>query len=338
MSSQSGHTIIIAEAGVNHCGSLDRALKLIDAAAEAGADYVKFQTFIASELVSADTSLAEYQKHNTGSSGGQLEMLRSLELSHDDHYRLADHCKDCGIKFLSTAFDKESTAFLASLGLDYWKIPSGEILNTPYLQQIASYKGQVLMSTGMCATADIEAALQILADAGQPREKISLLHCNTMYPTPMHDVNLRAIPAMRRHFGLPTGYSDHTLGVEVPIAAVALGATIIEKHFTLDRNLPGPDHKASLIPDELKSMVKAIRNIEQALGSADKHITHSEAININAARKSIVASRDIRCGERFSAENLTTRRPGNGISPLRWNELLTLTATRDFAAGEQITL
>lgn len=332
------HTVIIAEAGVNHCGDIDLALKLVDEAADAGVDYVKFQTFNPSRLVTGKALMADYQSKNTGSRGGQLEMLEKLRLSEEDHFTIIDRCIRRGIKFLSTPFDDESTAFLATLGLDYWKIPSGEINNVPYLEQIASYGGHVLMSTGMCGEGDIDAALTILADAGQPLDRITLLHCNTMYPTPMCDVNLRAMQAMRDRFGMPVGYSDHTLGIEVPIAAVALGAHVIEKHFTLDRNLPGPDHKASLIPGELKSMVDAIRNIEMALGSCSKAVTPSEKANITAARKSIVAARNIAAGERFSAENLTTRRPGDGISPLRWHEIMTLKASRDFSEGEQIEI
>ncbi len=332
------HTVIIAEAGVNHCGDIDLALKLVDEAADAGVDYVKFQTFNPSRLVTGKALMADYQSKNTGSRGGQLEMLEKLRLSKEDHFTIMDRCTKRGIKFLSTPFDDESTAFLATLGLDYWKIPSGEVNNVPYLEQIASYGGHILMSTGMCGEDDIDAALTILADAGQPLDRITLLHCNTMYPTPMCDVNLRAMQAMRGRFGMPVGYSDHTLGIEVPIAAVALGAHVIEKHFTLDRNLPGPDHKASLTPGELKSMVDAIRNIEMALGSCSKAVTPSEKANITAARKSIVAARNIAAGERFSAENLTTRRPGDGISPLRWHEIMTLKASRDFSEGEQIEI
>jgi len=333
------HTVIIAEAGVNHCGNIDTALRLVDAAAEAGADYVKFQTFKASALVSPEAAMAGYQISSTGGSyRSQLDMLRELELTHNDHYRIAEHCDASGIKFLSTSFDDESTRFLASLGLDFWKIPSGEVLNVPYLETIASMKGHVLMSTGMCSESDIAAALDVLTAAGQPREQITLLHCNTMYPTPMSDVNLRVLGTLRRRFGLPVGYSDHTIGIEVPVAAVALGATVVEKHFTLDRNLPGPDHKASLVPEELKAMVHAVRNIEAALGSDTKCVTSSEAANITAARKSIVASRHIRRGELFSADNLTTRRPGDGLSPMHWHEILNTAAPRDFAAGEQIRL
>lgn len=332
------HTIIIAEAGVNHCGSLDMAKRLVDAAANAGADYVKFQTFEASKLVGADATMADYQKENTGRNESQLDMLCRLQLSHEDHLTLIDHCRERNIKFMSTAFDEESTEFLASLKLDFWKIPSGEITNVPYLRRIAAERSRVIMSTGMCDYSDIEAALIILEAAGQPMELVTLLHCNTMYPTPMADVNLRAMVEMGQHFGLPTGYSDHTLGIEVPVAAVALGATVIEKHFTLDCTLPGPDHKASLMPDQLKDMVSAIRNIEKALGSASKCVTDSESANRDVARKSIVAARPIAKGERFTEENLTTHRPGTGLSPMMWDKLLTLTATDDFAAGQQIVL
>lgn len=341
MSCEHHHTVIIAEAGVNHCGDPDMAMRMVDAAADAGADYVKFQTFNPALLVSAKARLADYQSRNLGAdgkSGGQLEMLSRLRLSESDHYRLIDRCRSRGIRFLSTPFDDESTVFLASLNLDYWKIPSGEMLNVPYLERIASYKGHVLMSTGMCTDDDIEASLRVLTSAGQPVDRITLLHCNTMYPTPMCDVNLNVLQTMRDRFGLPVGYSDHTAGIEVPVAAVALGARVIEKHFTLDRSLPGPDHRASLEPDELKAMVSAIRNIELALGSGKKTVTESEKANRTAARKSIVAAVDIKAGEPFTYTNLTTRRPGDGISPLRWHEMMTLKAPRDFSAGEQIVL
>ncbi len=332
------HTLIIAEAGVNHCGSLDMAKRLVDAAADAGADYVKFQTFEASKLVGADAAMADYQKANTGSNDSQLNMLRSLQLSRDDHFALIDHCRKRNIKFMSTAFDDISTEFLSSLKLDFWKIPSGEITNVPYLRRIAAERARVIMSTGMCDDSDIEAALHVLEAAGQPMHLVTLLHCNTMYPTPMTDVNLRAMVEMSHRFRLPVGYSDHTQGIEVPVAAVALGATVIEKHFTLDHSLPGPDHKASLLPHQLKDMVEAIRNIELALGTATKRVTPSEAANRAVARKSIVAARHIAKGEPFTEENITTRRPGSGISPLLWDKILTLTATKDFDAGQQIVL
>lgn len=329
---------IIAEAGVNHNGSLEMAKRLVDAAAEAGADYVKFQTFKAEKLVTRSASKAEYQKRNMrGVDDSQLEMLRNLELSVSDHLALISYCKQKGIKFLSTPFDLESIDFLHSLGLDIWKIPSGEITNYPYLRKIAGYNGEVVMSTGMCDTKDIEEALAALKENGQDLSKVTLLHCNTQYPTPMSDVNLLAMNSLRNYVGR-VGYSDHTIGIEVPIAAAALGASVIEKHFTLSRDLPGPDHKASLEPVELKDMVSAIRNIEIALGSGDKKVTPSEAANRGVARKSIVASRFIKKGEILSEANLTAKRPGIGISPMRWKEVEGTRAVKDFEEDEMISL
>lgn len=332
------HVIIIAEAGVNHNGSADNALRLIDAAAEAGADYVKFQTFKAEKLANATAAQADYQKQNTGCSESQLDMLRRLELSDDTFCELQAYCASKGIGFLSTPFDIDSVRFLAGLGMDYMKIPSGEICNLPYLRAIAATGIPVIMSTGMCTNADIDAALRALHAGGLTTGQITLLHCNTQYPTPMRDVNLRAMATLQSTFGTEVGYSDHTLGIEVPIAAVALGATVIEKHFTLDRNMPGPDHQASLEPAELKAMVSAIRNIEQALGSPDKHVTDSEAANIAIARKSIVAARHIGKGEVLSDENLCAKRPGNGISPMRWDEIIGRKAIRDFEKDEIIEI
>ncbi len=329
---------IIAEAGVNHNGSLEMAKRLVDAAAEAGADYVKFQTFKAENLVTGNASKAEYQKKNTGESEeSQLAMLRKLELSESDHRELKDYCQKKGIKFLSTPFDLESIEFLHSLGLDLWKIPSGEITNYPYLRKIAGYNEEVVMSTGMCSPEDVEAALQALAENGQDIGKVTLLHCNTQYPTPMCDVNLLAMNSLRKYVR-NVGFSDHTAGIEVPVAAAALGASVIEKHFTLSRDLPGPDHKASLEPDELKAMIRAIRNIEVALGSKEKGVTPSEAGNKEIARKSIVASRMIRKGEILGEDNMTAKRPGTGISPMRWKDIEGTVAIRDFDIDELIEI
>lgn len=324
---------IIAEAGVNHNGSFDLACRLVDAAKTAGADCIKFQTFRAQNLVSRNAGKADYQKDTTGD-GSQADMLTKLELSYDAFSRLKQYCGEVGITFLSTPFDLESAAFLDELGVPFWKIPSGEVTNLPYLEALAKTGRPVVMSTGMCEMGEIEAALRVLRENGT--SDIRLLHCNTEYPTPFADVNLRAMETMRRAFGVEVGYSDHTKGIEVPIAAVALGATIIEKHFTLDRNMEGPDHKASLEPDELAAMVSAIRNIEQALGSGEKTVSPSERKNIVVARKSIVAKRAIKAGERLTEENLTVKRPGSGVSPMRWRDVLGTAAIRDFEEDEMI--
>lgn len=329
-------TLIIAEAGVNHNGSIEMAKRLIEKAAKAGVDYVKFQTFKSEKLVSRHATKAEYQKANTDGEDSQLKMLQQLELSHSDHLQLIEHCNHCGVKFLSTAFDLDSIDFLASLNLDLWKIPSGEITNLPYLRRIAQKGGQVIMSTGMCTIEDIEMAVNVLISNGTPRENITLLHCNTEYPTPWGDVNLRAMHDIAQRLNLPVGYSDHTQGIEVPIAAVALGATVIEKHFTLDNNLPGPDHKASLEPHALKAMVEAIRHIELSLGNGVKEISESERKNIAIARKSIVAATHISAGEIFTEKNLTVKRPGGGISPMRWDEIIGTPATRNYLPDEMI--
>ena len=329
-------TLIIAEAGVNHNGSIKMAKRLIEKAADAGVDYVKFQTFKSEKLVSRHATKAEYQKANTDGEDSQLKMLQQLELSHSDHLQLIEHCNHCGVKFLSTAFDLDSIDFLASLNLDLWKIPSGEITNLPYLRRIAQKGGKVIMSTGMCTIEDIEMAVNVLISNGTPRENITLLHCNTEYPTPWGDVNLRAMHDIAQRLNLPVGYSDHTQGIEVPIAAVALGATVIEKHFTLDNNLPGPDHKASLEPHALKAMVEAIRHIELSLGNGVKEISESERKNIAIARKSIVAATHISAGEIFTEENLTVKRPGGGISPMRWDEIIGTPATRNYLPDEMI--
>jgi len=331
------HVLIIAEAGVNHNGSMELAMRLIDAAADAGVDYVKFQTFKAANLVTKEAKQAEYQQRNA-QDNSQYAMLKKLELSQEQHYELIEYCKQRGVRFLSTAFDFESVDFLHSLNLGVWKIPSGEITNYPYLRKIAQFGEPVILSTGMSTNEDIDAAIQALCDNGLKPEQITLLHCNTEYPTPMQDVNLRAMQQMREMFGVAVGYSDHTPGIEVPIAAVALGAEVIEKHFTLDRTMPGPDHKASLEPQELKAMVSAIRNIEQALGDGEKRVSESERKNMTIARKSIVAARDIMQGELLTEENLTTKRPGNGISPMRWNDVVGSKAVRDFKVDELIEL
>ncbi|MCM1070851.1 MAG: N-acetylneuraminate synthase [[Clostridium] fimetarium] len=331
--------IIIAEAGVNHCGSLERALAMVDAAAEAGVDYVKFQTFKAAKLVSANAPKAGYQEANDPSSGStQLEMLRRLELSAADFATLAARCREKGIGFLSTPFDLDSIRDLAPLGMDYWKIPSGEITNLPYLRAIGSRGESVILSTGMSDLDEVEAALRALEEAGTPRSKVILLHCNTQYPTPMADVNLRAMEPLRTLGAASVGYSDHTLGTEVPVAAAALGASVIEKHFTLSRDLPGPDHKASLTPAELALMVSQIRNIELALGDGSKRVSDSERPNIAVARKSIVASRPIARGETLSSENLAVKRPGTGLSPMLWDSVTGTQAVKDFAPDEPITL
>lgn len=331
-------TLIIAEAGVNHNGSLEMAHKLIDAAKEAGADYVKFQTFKAEKAISRFAEKAAYQKDRTGSHESQLEMVKKLEIDEEAHIALMTYCERVGIEFLSTPFDLDSIQLLHQLGLSVFKIPSGEITNYPYLKEIAKFNKKVILSTGMSTLGDIESALSILTEHGTDYDNMTILHCNTEYPTPFEDVNLKAMQTIHQAFELPVGYSDHTLGVEVPIAAVALGAVVIEKHFTLDRSLPGPDHKASLEPDELKMMVSAIRNVEQALGNGIKRPSPSEKKNLPIARKSIVASSYIKKGEEFTAENITTKRPGDGISPMRWNEIVGRKAIKVFVVDEQIMI
>ncbi len=328
--------LIIAEAGVNHNGDLEHARRLIDAAAEAGADLVKFQTFKVDSLVTATARKADYQTRNSGGGETQHEMLRRLELSPEAHHELITHCAARGIGFFSTGFDLESVDFLVSLGLDKFKIPSGEITNLPFLRHVGRHGKEVILSTGMATLGDIEAAIEALEQAGTPRSMLTVLHCTTEYPTPMSEVNLRAMQSIGQAFGVAVGYSDHTPGIEVAIAATALGASVIEKHFTLDRNLPGPDHKASLVPDELKAMVTAIRNIETALGDGIKRLTPSEARNRPVARKSLVAARPIRAGEAFSKENIATKRPGTGVSPMQWDSIIGRNARRDYQADEMI--
>ena len=331
--------IIIAEAGVNHNGSLDLAKLLVDKAIDAGADIIKFQTFKSEKLVSKNAKQAEYQQKNIGKQGGsQLDMLKRLELSYEDHIELISYCNEKGIRFLSTAFDMDSIDFLHSLKLGLWKIPSGEVTNYPYLRKIAQYQEPILLSTGMCEMSDIEAAIKVLVESGLSIGHITVLHCNTEYPTPFKDVNLKAMLTIGDKFGVQIGYSDHTLGIEVPIAAVAIGAKVIEKHFTLDKKMEGPDHKAFLELDELKAMITVICNIELALGTGHKKVTESERKNIEAARKSIVASRQIKKGELFTEENLTVKRPGTGISPMRWDEVIGLTAKRDFLEDQLIEI
>lgn len=327
-------TLIIAEAGVNHNGSLTMARKLIDKAKEAGADIIKFQTFNPSLLASKFAKKAAYQNKTTDQSENQLDMLKSLSLKHEDFNELDIYCRKKGIQFLSTPFDLESIDFLNQLDMPFWKLPSGEVTNYPYLVKIAQTHKDIVMSTGMCTLDEIDEALAVLRENGAG--KIALLHCNTEYPTPMEDVNLKAMETLRKEFDTPVGYSDHTKGIEVPIAAVAMGAVIIEKHFTLDRDMEGPDHKASLEPSELKSMVQAIRNIEKAIGTGDKKPTPSEIKNIAIARKSIVASHPIKKGEAFTEQNITTKRPGTGISPMKWRQVLSQKAKRDFTEDELI--
>lgn len=327
--------LVIAEAGVNHNGDLNLAKRLVDEAKTAGADIVKFQTFVPELLSSKNTEMADYQKENLGLDGSQLNMLKKIALNFEDFSVLSDYCKQVGIKFLSTPFDCQSIYFLDKLQ-DIWKIPSGEITNYPYLVEIAKTKKNVILSTGMSSLEEIEDALNVLRINGS--DDVSLLHCNTSYPTPYSDVNLRAMLTIRDKFGLKVGYSDHTQGIEVPIAAVALGAEIIEKHFTLDRNMEGPDHKASLEPKELADMVHAIRNIEKAVGDGIKRVTMSERSNISVARKSIVALTAIKKGEIFSDSNLTTKRPGTGISPMKWNSVIGKAAVRDFQKDELIEI
>lgn len=330
--------LVIAEAGVNHNGDISNALKLVEAAADAGADYVKFQTFKAEKLVSRNAKKAEYQIRNTkNESVSQLDMLKKLELTHDQHQLLIEYCHQKGIQFFSTAFDLDSLQYLNDIGVRMVKIPSGEITNLPYLRKAAQLFHEVILSTGMCTMDEIEAAIGVFKEKGV--ENITILHCNTEYPTPMEDVNLRAMSSIQKRTNLPVGYSDHTLGIEVPIAAVALGATVIEKHFTLDKSMEGPDHAASLEPQELKMMIAAIRNIEKALsGNGIKEPSPSELKNINIARKSIVAKSFIKKGETFNEDNITVKRPGNGISPMKWDDVLGERAIQDFNEDDFIVL
>lgn len=329
-------TLIVAEAGVNHNGDLTTAKKLIDVAADAGADVVKFQTFVPENLVSRYAEKAPYQKEITDKAESQLDMLRKLMLKKEYHFLLLDYAEKRGIQFISTPFDLDSIDFLATLDLPLFKIPSGEVTNLPYLEKIGGLKKPIILSTGMSTMNEVKTAVNILSSNGCP--EVSVLHCNTEYPTPYADVNLKAMNSIKSALNVRVGYSDHTLGIEVPIAAVALGAEIIEKHFTLDRTMDGPDHRASIEPDELAAMVRAIRNIEVAIGNAEKEVTKSEYRNKAVARKSIVAARDIKKGETLSADNITVKRPGTGISPMEWYEIIGTKAKRDFYADELIEI
>lgn len=327
---------IIAEMGDNHNGNPEYAFKLVDKAVDAGADCVKFQVFKTEEVISFKAEKAEYQKNNTGTEENQFEMVKKLELNNDTYVELFDYCKKKNIDFLATAFDIPSADFLDELGMSVWKIPSGEITNLPLLIRIAESHKPIIMSTGMCTVEEIKIAIDTLKKYGAG--EIKLLHCNTEYPTPFCDVNLRAMNTLRDYFNLDVGYSDHTIGIEVPIAAVSLGATIIEKHFTLDKNMEGPDHKASLNPEELKEMVKAIRITEEVLGCAEKKPSPSEKKNIAIARKSIVARCSIKRGEVFTEKNLATKRPGNGLSPMRWFDVLGKIADRNYETDDMIEI
>jgi N,N'-diacetyllegionaminate synthase len=329
---------IIAEAGVNHNGSMDLAKQLIDKAVDAKVDAVKFQTFIAENVISKYAQKADYQKETTGANESQLEMVKKLQLSFDDFIALKKYAESKNIMFLSTPFDMESIDFLATLKMGLWKIPSGEITNLPYLKKIAQYNEKVIFSTGMSTLGDIEKAISILTEHGTQFSNISVLHCNTEYPTPMQDVNLKAMLTIKDAFGVAVGYSDHTLGIEIPIAAVAMGATIIEKHFTLDKNMEGPDHKASLEPEELKAMVKAIRNIEVALGTGIKLPSASEKKNTEIARKSIHLAKDIKTGSVLHEDDLIIKRPGNGISPLLIESIIGCTVNKDLKADTLLAL
>lgn len=330
------HIIIIAEAGVNHNGNFDMARQMIIEAKKAGADYVKFQTAVPELVISTFAPKAEYQKETTGAGESQLEMCKAIHLPLSDYSRLKAICDEVGIGFMSTPFDLVSIDCLDALKMDYWKIPSGEITNLPYLRKIASKGGRVILSTGMSTLEEVSTAVEILVAGGIAREDIILLHCTTQYPTPADAVNLRAMDALRTIGCGGVGYSDHTVGITIPIAAAARGARVIEKHFTLDRTLPGPDHRASLEPDELAAMVSAVRIVEQALGTGAKEVAEAERSNIAVARKSIVAARDIRAGEVLTEENITVKRPGNGISPMLWDKIIGTTASRDYSADELI--
>jgi N,N'-diacetyllegionaminate synthase len=331
-------TIIIAEAGVNHNGNIELAKKMIDVAVDAGVDYIKFQTFKAEKLVSIYADKADYQKETTKEEESQFEMIKKLELDLNSHKVLMDYCNSKSIKFISSPFDIDSIDLLFDLGVDIFKIGSGEITNYPYLKKIATKGLPLVLSTGMSSLSEVEEALGVLMEYGLEREQITLLHANTEYPTPYNDVNLRAMLTLKEAFKVKTGYSDHTQGIEVPIAAVSLGATVIEKHFTLDKAMKGPDHKASLEPNELKAMIKAIRNIETCLGDGVKHPSASEKKNMPIARKSIIAARKIKKGEKFTEDNITTKRPGIGISPMRWNDVIGRIALKDFTNDDIIEI
>ena len=340
--SERNRVLVIAEAGVNHNGDVDVAKRLIDAAAAAGADLVKFQTFEAGKIATGSAKRADYQIRNEGASlcadGGQVAMLKGLELPREAHTMLIEYCAQCGIGFFSTGFDLESLDFLNSLGFERFKIPSGEITNLPYLRRVASFGKSIILSTGMASMGEIEAAVWAIEAAGLRRELITILHCTTEYPAPFSDVNLRAMETIGRAFGVQVGYSDHTQGIEVSLAAVALGARVIEKHFTLDRTQPGPDHAASLEPDELCALVRGVRRIEMALGSPQKSRSNSEAVTASLVRKSIVAACQIAEGELLTAANLTTKRPASGMSPMLWDEVIGRVAQRTYEPDEEINL
>ena len=329
-------TLIIAEAGVNHNGNINTAKKLIDVAADTGADFVKFQTFTAKTLLTANAEKAEYQQNLTNKCDSQFEMIKKLEFKLEAHEELIRYCNKKEINFLSSAFDPASIDLLQELDIPLYKVPSGEITNLPYLRHIGGIGKPIILSTGMATLQEVEDALNILVKSGTSKGKITVLHCNTEYPTPMKDVNLKAMLTIRDEFDVKVGYSDHTLGIEIPIAAVALGATVIEKHFTLDRNLPGPDHRASLEPNELKAMVKTIRNIEKAMGDGIKQPSPSEKKNISIARKSIVAKTSIKNGELFTEDNLTVKRPGTGISPMQWDAYIGKYSKKEYQSDELI--
>lgn len=328
--------LIIAEAGVNHNGSFELAKKMADVAKAAGADIVKYQTAVPELVISRFAPKAEYQKESTGEAESQLEMVKKIHFGFVEHRKLKEYCDSIGIKYLSTPFDMDSIDFLAGMDMPVWKIPSGEVTNLPYLEKVARLKKPIIMSTGMCEIPEIKAALDVLYSNGA--EDVTILHCNTEYPTPLKDANVKAMLDIQKNFGTKVGYSDHTLGLEAPLAAVALGATVVEKHFTLDKNMEGPDHAASMSPEELTALVKAIRNTELALGDGVKKVTDSEAKNKDVARKSIVAKVPIKAGEVFTTDNITVKRPGNGISPMRWYEVLGQSAKRDFSLDELIEL
>jgi N,N'-diacetyllegionaminate synthase len=330
------HVLIIAEAGVNHNGDLDRALKLIDAAADAGADIVKFQTFKAESLSTRTAEMAAYQKENIGHVDSQFNMLKKLELKYEHHSVLIDHCQKRNIRFLSTGFDLESLNFLTTLKMGLWKVPSGEMTNLPYLEYLAKQTDPVILSTGMCDLAEIQQSVSVFTKLGFDQKKLTVLHCNTDYPTRFEDVHLNAMRSIQQKLDIPVGYSDHTLGIEVSIAAVALGAVVIEKHFTLDRQLPGPDHKASLEPNELKQMVTSIRNISKSLGRSEKKPTERELLNRDIARKSIVTKTVIKAGELFTTDNLTTKRPGSGLNPMTWYQVIGTRAKKDYNSDELV--
>ena len=331
-------TLIIAEAGVNHNGDIEIAKKLIDAASDAGADYVKFQTFKAEKLVNKNAEKAEYQKENSGADESQFEMLQKLEIDEETHIILQNYCKAKNIRFLSTAFDLDSIDLLQKLGIDLFKIPSGEITNYPYIQKTGLQNKPIIISSGMSTLEDIQAALNVLKEVGVDKSNITVLHCSTEYPTPYENVNLSAMNTIKNTFDVEIGYSDHTLGIEVPIAAVAMGAAVIEKHFTLDKTMEGPDHKASLEPDELKQMITSIRNIERSFGNGEKTPSNTELHNLQVARKSIHANCNIQEGELFSNGNLIAKRPGTGISPMKWKDMIGTPANKNYKADDIIEL